>query len=90
MKTPASPFQSGPEIPEGDDDDDTVGDDEKEEANNDDSFSQFTETSQILSEEQKQREKRQNSLVSIVTADYSSKTSSYSSVLNSSRRTACA
>ena len=66
-------FQSGPgEIPEGDDDDDTVGDDEKEEANNDDSFSQFTETSQILSEEQKQREeKRQNSLVSIVTADYS-------------------
>ena len=64
-------FQSGPgEIPEGDDDDDTVGDDEKEEANNDDSFSQFP-TSQIGEEQKQREEKRQNSLVSIVTADYS-------------------
>ena len=62
-------FQSGPgEIPEGDDDDDGDDDDEN---NNADALSQYTETTQILTEEQRQHEqKRQNSLVSIVTADY--------------------
>ncbi|CAL6386459.1 unnamed protein product [Bathycoccus prasinos] len=63
-------FQSGPgEIPEVDSDDDD--DDDEEEGNNDDALSQYTEKTQFLTEEQEKHEqKRQNSLVSVVTADY--------------------
>ena len=62
-------FQSGPgEIPDTDADDD---DEEEEEGNNDDALSQYTEKTQFLTEEQQKHEqKRQNSLVSVVTADY--------------------
>ena len=62
-------FQSEPgEIPDTDEDDD---DEEEEEGNDDDALSQYTEKTQILTEEQQKHEqKRQNSLVSVVTADY--------------------
>ena len=44
---------------------------EEEEGNDDDALSQYTEKTQILTEEQQKHEqKRQNSLVSVVTADY--------------------
>ena len=56
------------EIPDTDEDDD---DEEEEEGNDDDALSQYTEKTQILTEEQQKHEqKRQKSLVSVVTADY--------------------